>query len=254
MISPYRYNDAWDHTISLFIKSHQPYKDYWSRSEKLALGIVKEYALKAPRNRFLDIGCGRGRLLPLFAPHFDTTIALEPDLFRSKAAALVAQGLRNVHVENSYFEQSSETDFDFALCCHVLQHVPVGRQQAILSRIGSVLKPGGLLAMITSHSMQPHDVFKLWCPEGSGVVEQPTDQTTFNALASSGAGSVVPTHAFALQSLQASLSAFNIVHIHCFHALHRWNPTDLFFRDRWINWPRLQGSFGIDVLLLARKR
>ncbi|MBS1827996.1 MAG: class I SAM-dependent methyltransferase [Acidobacteria bacterium] len=254
MISPYRYNDAWDDTISLFIQSHNPYDHYWSRSEEYALAIVRQQAETTPRRRFLDLGCGRGRLLRKFAPLFATSIALEPDPARSQIARHAAASLQNVRVDNCYLEQSPESGFDFVLCSHVLQHVPVGHEQALLNRIAAVLNPGGMLALITSHSMLPHDAFKLWSPEASGVVEQSTDQMTFDDLASRGSGAVVPTHAFSLQSLHTALSAFQIVRVHCFHALHKWNPSDLVFRDRWINWPGLQGSFGIDVLFLARKR
>lgn len=95
-------------------------------------------------SRLLDIGCGAGGfLLAARQLGFDAT-GVEPSVAHSQ----IARETFGLSVLTGYFDPSHFTQqFDIVVLSHVIEHILEPRE--FLSDIGKVLRPGGLLLMIT---------------------------------------------------------------------------------------------------------
>jgi len=257
----YTYWDEWDDIVSRFIQKNEPYRGYWSDSEQHALRLADASLTNKSRERLLDLGCGRGRLLPRFANAFEEVVALDSDEGRISEARKLAHAtsLENIRFINRFFEDcASELGrFDMILCSHVIQHLPADSVGTMIGLMHSVLTRSGVLVLLTSHAVSKHDVYKLWRLNGSasGTIQENLDRDAFERIvANDSLNGGVPTHAFAIGNLRSMLAGYEILKVHCFHALHTRNIMDaIVFRDNWINTPGLKGLFGIDVLVIAKK-
>lgn len=255
------YRDDWDEIVSQFILQNEPFEGYWEESERYALNFVDKVLKGATKQRLLDLGCGRGRLLGRFADRFKAVVALDSDHTRLDKAknAVRLDGLKNVEFVNGLFEDcvSDLGMFDMILCSHVIQHLPTADLAGMFKLIHKALVPGGILVLLTSHSEESRDIYKLWRigNPGKRVVEERLHSAgAFNGCFVDGSNDQIPTHAFAIESLREYLDSFRLKRIQCFHALHKRNRMDaLVFRDYWINFPWFKGLFGIDVLIIAEK-
>lgn len=96
-----------------------------------------------PRSRALDFGCGVGRLTIPLSDRFDAVVGLDI------APAMLAEAERNSAGRNIDYLLSDDTlsraegRFDFVNSCIVLQHIPVARGMALLSRLLDSVAPGG---------------------------------------------------------------------------------------------------------------
>ncbi len=118
--------------------------------------FFRQYPIN-PGSTILDIGAGWGQIsLPFARDH--TVVALEPTPERLAFIKAVARqerlNQRIVCVQSDFMDVSFDPIFDVACCIGVLEWVPkfrTGRsrdlQSAFLSRIRSILKPGGKLVM-----------------------------------------------------------------------------------------------------------
>lgn len=258
----YTYIDEWDDVVSRYILQSEPYHDYWHKSEEHALRIVDLLLRDKVRGRALDLGCGHGRLLERISRRFDEVVALDSNANRIDQSRITIRqlGLCNVKIQIGRFEQIAESlgSFDMILCSHVIQHLPTESLNDTFEQIKAILRPGGFLVILTSHSMALHDRFKTWrlSEHGNGTVEEVfVDEESFNSrLVDSAIADQVPSHAFSLTSLQRLLGGLKVRRLHCFHALHPTSWIDkVMFRDRGINLPLFKGQFGIDVLAIAQK-
>ncbi len=103
--------------------------------------------------RLLDVGCGDGFHLDLMRTHGPPGWQLHG--IDTDPRAVAAARRRGLDVEESSIEHSGHEpgSIDFALCIQTIEHVadPV----AILRAIGKLLKPGGLLYLITDNTGSP---------------------------------------------------------------------------------------------------
>ncbi len=257
-----RYPTQWDEIVTQFIVQHEPFEGYWAQSERYALGAVDRVIRGAPQGRLLDLGCGKGRLTGRFAGRFQEVVALDSDQTQiEQARTLVAKaGWRNVKFVSGLFQDcvSDLGTFDMVLCSHVIQHIPTGLLSCMFEGIQNVLVPGGVLALLTSHSRGKRDTFKVWslADKGRRVIEEPfANADAFDSLFSNGCPAYqLPTHSFAIRTLRKFLAHYRLIDVRCFHALHKRNGLDtLMFRDQWINMPCVKGVFGIDVLTIVQR-
>ena len=251
------YHNEWDQIVTGFIARNEPFLGYWERSEKFALELI-DSSVRPRRHRLLDLGCGGGRLLVRYAKSFDEVVALEPDPVRMGRAVATAReaGLNNVRFVNALFEDCASNlgAFDVVLCSHVIQHLPLAAVEPMMQRIYARLVRGGLVVLLTAHSCRQSDAFKLWSLSDTRWETEVGGDEFNRILADECRNDTLPIHAFGLRSLRELLAPFQLLRLHCFHALERRNLLDaIVFRDRWINWPLLQGDFGIDVLVAGRR-
>ena len=93
----YQYPDKNDGlTVDLITRTYDGV--YWGESETALWDHVFPLldAMAAPR-RLLNLGCGMGRLLPVFLPHTDSILGLEPDSERCAAAQAQADHSRSLY-------------------------------------------------------------------------------------------------------------------------------------------------------------
>ena len=78
----YNYPDKNDALTANLIDSE--FEDvYWMKSEdkviEEAINAIKNLPERNGKKKLLDLGCGMGRLIPVFAPYVNSITAVEPD-------------------------------------------------------------------------------------------------------------------------------------------------------------------------------
>ena len=181
-------------------------------------------AFRGCPSRFLDAGCGDGRLLPVFANRFAYGMAIDPDSKRVKQAIQTAEqyGIagKMTFEKSSINEFISEWQFDFILCSHVIQHVRTDIIIEVFQRMKACLAPGGLLAITTTHSLTDVDFFAREVVDNGVFREERISREEFNVLASNGTG-VLPIHYFSRKTVRDLLAGTGCKEVdtfsfHCF--------------------------------------
>ena len=132
----------------------------WNVVEFFATGraeirLVREHLLKLgvslnPGGRFLDFGCGVGRVSRVLIDYFAEGFGV--DISRTmieQARAFSAKDERRAHYLTNTRDDLSvfaSDEFDFVYSHIVLQHVPVRCQPRFIEEFLRVLKPGGVAA------------------------------------------------------------------------------------------------------------
>jgi SAM-dependent methyltransferase len=164
----YNYPDKNDKLTLQFIKEKEGDGKYWVESESQIIDLITSYFekyLPKESTRFLDAGCGNGRLIPRFVPYFDSITAIEPDKTRfEKAKELVVAGKLDskVFVYNlgvmDYLHLTAKP-FDFILSSHVIQHINSKSVYPMLEGLVNLLNKNALLAITTCHSVRSENYF-----------------------------------------------------------------------------------------------
>lgn len=102
------------------------------------------YLPAQPQGRLLEIGCGNGQMLNFMGSLGWQTEGIDFD----PAAVSNAQG-KGLNVALGSLEQQNYQDniFDAVMISHVIEHVPAPK--SLLSECYRILKPGGVLSMVT---------------------------------------------------------------------------------------------------------
>lgn len=181
----YTYPDKGDR-ITIELINEVSKGSYWEDSEKhvldMALAQVRE--LNRPRH-ILDLGCGLGRLFPVFAPEADTILGLEPDAERflgaQASAAAVTEAECNVICSDSSV-LDPEVRFDVILSSHVFQHIPHALCLAMADTMSAHLRPGGLLILTTTHTAADEDILTAETMDGGHRAARTVDLAEFGTL------------------------------------------------------------------------
>ena len=158
----YRYPDPDDENFNKNIITPE-----WDDGNLEKLYLEESIKLISPDNRvnFLDAGCGRGRLLPIFGDIFKRGVAVDPDVKRLQDAIGVTKEFdpKKCAIKFSNVSvQKFETDetFDCILCSHVIQHVATNDIAIILKKIRDLLKKSnGKLILSTTNWKEKDDIF-----------------------------------------------------------------------------------------------
>lgn len=251
----YSYPDPQNHVTS----GYEPFPGYWARSEERLMRVADELlaAQPLPRGRprrFLDAGCGDGRLVPRFEGRFDEGVALDADRERLGGAARMAQGthyaqkVRFLPIGADEFHE--DEPFDFILCNHVVQHVHTSKLPRIVARLRALLAPGGVLLLATSHSRTGEDHFSEVHMEDGRLVERLIGRRKFDRLVTNDQG-MLPVHHLTRTSFLRLLEAhsFQVRHFQVYHELGPLGDLDRRFDRDWvINLaPELQDAYGHDM-------
>jgi 2-polyprenyl-3-methyl-5-hydroxy-6-metoxy-1,4-benzoquinol methylase len=254
----YKYPDSKDKMTTENIKRIELYPGYWSSSEETILNIVKNLIKKnAGQNRFLDAGCGEGRLIAVFENQFEEIVAIDPDQERLKVAESVTreQGLsKKITFKRMAIEDFEDNNrFDFILCSHILQHVHTDTVSIIIKKFKSLIKRDGLLCITTCHSTKDNGYFVKDLRRNSELLEVPITKEEFNSLINS--KGTLPIHFFRLDEIGQLLSdnGFKIIEFRVFHLEKRLPglENDKEIDDTANSNPDLQEKTGRDMMIAA---
>ena len=185
-------------------------------------------------------------------------MAIEPDPERANdAQRLISEfGLSNVKVLVGSVEELEPglEPFDAVICSHVLQHVATADVPRILAAIWRTLKHYGLLVLCVPLGWRGQQTLLAVETQDGQYASRFLAREEFDSLAINSI-SELPIRLFNQTELDALLMPG-------FRVLKRWMHCDLrsahwldrlIFRDYLINFPMVQGRFGNNMLLIARR-
>jgi 2-polyprenyl-3-methyl-5-hydroxy-6-metoxy-1,4-benzoquinol methylase len=262
----YRYPDVNDKLTMALIREEEPYRGYWENSEKQVIEIIKETIRKrnfsSKNSWLLDAGCGTGRLLPEFQEYFSNILAIDPDSSQiEKAKKIVRDGrfankvmFKVISIEQMEREKGS---IDVVLCSHVIQHVHTETIPKILQKFHYLLKPDGLLFLMTTHSRRSHGYYVTSFLKDSKLVEEKIRRKEFNSLIKN-ERNILPIHFFSIRNLYNILkkSGFVLINFRTYHIMSKFRTLapdkDI---DTLVNSSNiLKAKFGRDILLISQKQ
>lgn len=258
----YQYPDKNDHLTQKFLVEFEKSGIYWDQSEHTIIELIKKHISCINTigvKRFLDAGCGNGRLIPQFEKYFDEIVALEPDQQRiTNASELIKSA--GIDYKTSFHQTlaekfTSDIEFDFILCSHVIQHIHTHSVKILLTNLKDHLHEKGILAITTCHSEQSHDYYtKNYVLKGKPVMEI-TDEENYNQLVT-GKG-LLPIHFFKSTAFIKNLREIGLetIDFRVFHVdkeerdqMHV-NDIDSFVNET----KKRQNKYGRDMCLIAKK-
>ena len=220
----YTYPDKNDYLTYMLIQSVSQ-DDYWEQSERGILKTALEAVDRRGKPRMLDLGCGMGRLLPVFAPHAESIFALEPDPSRYAGAVETAKTLQTLPVEVVNGDSSflrPDQEFDVVLSSHVLQHISNETADRMIADIAAHTAPGGCILVTTTHTHEPEDILSLEYFEGMERVSKRVDEAEF-AESFSREG-VLPVRMFAEDSVPKLFAKHGFDYVAAKRYYHYYTP------------------------------
>ena len=109
----------------------------WSHNDHFHPWILTR--LPEARGRALDVGCGRGELLAVFATHFDSVNGIDVDCTMREAASARCAGLANVTIDATPLSEVARS-VDLVTMVAVLHHLDI--EEALVD-VRRLLAPGG---------------------------------------------------------------------------------------------------------------
>ena len=230
----YQYPDKNDSITCLYIDTKSN-TDYWAKSEKhvLEYAISSLQTLNSPR--ILDIGCGMGRLFATFLPYCSSFIGIEPDLERYTQATKTALHLADsrLQVVHGDIHTVDTSSFDVVICSHIWQHIPLSTIEDMLSKLSSMLEPGSLFFLTTTHTHTPNDIFSLERKERNTHVSVQVSEREFTKHFSD--EGILPVRIFSKNTIQnlCKKYGFSIVDYKGYHfdIQHMPQPYSVSFDD-----------------------
>jgi len=265
MEKKYHYPDVNDKLTMALIREKEPFQGYWRTSERKILDLIKEKIEKhsiSAGSWLLDAGCGTGRLLPEFQKYFSNILAIDPDSSQIDKAKKVALDhgfadkvvFKATSAEQLEWEQES---VDVILCSHVIQHVHTKTVPKILHKFHKVLRPDGLLFLMTTHSRRSYGYYAKSLLKDSKIMEKKIRKEEFNSIIKNDRN-ILPIHFFSINNLVNILrnSGFILIYFRTYHVMRK--PTistsdeDI---DTMINTSKcLKRKFGRDIMLISQKQ
>ena len=222
-MSKYFYADVGDRLVEELAKV---YGDRWLGEEVEVLRLVAPVLGGAGARRCLavDLGCGRGRLIPWLRGVCRSCeiVALDLDISRLVEALSRRDAATDIlHADAASVPLRSETA-DFVLCSHVIQHVPRAACRRILEELYRVLKPGSYALLLTTHSERGEEYYIVGGKSGAKEV----DAETFDDYASNPRLYELPVRKFDIRKLLKELEGmgFAVVKTLFYHTLPPTTP------------------------------
>lgn len=258
----YYYPDENDGLTNKFLAEFEKSAQYWEQSENTIIDLIKKNISAIKSNgiiRFLDAGCGNGRLIPRFEAQFDEIVALEPDLHRIENASEFLKST-GIDVKTNFYQTlaekfSSDIKFDFILCSHVIQHIHTHSVKPLLKNLKDHLQEEGILAITTCHSTLEHGHYLKNYIQNGKPIREDIDEKTYNQLVNN--KGALPIHFFKTDALikilnEIGLETFAFVVFHVDKPdRDKLQQKDI---DAYVNESlERQNKYGIDMCLLVKK-
>lgn len=166
---------AYLRVVRLQLLRQEPDMGFTKRQLSFVLAAIKQHLLIQEREPdVLEIGCGAGSLLASLAEFGLRSIAgidLAPSAVELARERLARYGLAE-NVQQATIPQlisaGREGSFDIVLLCDVIEHVPPGRVESLLSDVRKLLRPDGRMVAVTPNAFTgPHDITRYFQVRGS---------------------------------------------------------------------------------------
>lgn len=122
--------------------------------EEEYLSLLRLIANCRPNAKYLDIGCGEGRVVDLVKHSVGSLVGLEPDTERYRVCYKAHDDGDRIRIVNStsieYKNAHPQDRFDIIAVSMVLQHVPTGICDQILRDVRELLMAGGVGVIATT--------------------------------------------------------------------------------------------------------
>ncbi|MBI3549119.1 MAG: class I SAM-dependent methyltransferase [Elusimicrobia bacterium] len=161
--------ESWDLWYELFFHKDPP---DMTRAEYEALSQREADRLRpylSPESRFLDLGCGGGRILRRVAPWCAEAHGADISNRALEHAREACRAHANVrlHLVADWTLDVGGRPFDLVFCHLMLSHVDVEPAVAYLQEVRRVLKPAGRLVFDLPNLLHPDNLSGLLRPESS---------------------------------------------------------------------------------------
>lgn len=135
LTDPKRYGRAW-----------KPQEFFATGEEEVrrVLVFMAGAAVALPKGRFLDFGCGVGRISRALRPHFEAGVGVDISTRMIELARTHVHDVEFVVNQGPVIAGVPEASVDFIWSHIVLQHIPNGFQRGYLAEFLRLLRPGGL--------------------------------------------------------------------------------------------------------------
>lgn len=207
----YIYPDEGDKLTSLFISLDSDEK-YWAESEENVLNVVIERIKKlSDKPKFLDLGCGLGRLFSVFYPYVNTITGLEPDKQRFSEAKKEALKIdeNKINVINDDISCIENEKYDAVLVSHVFQHIPFETIEDIFRKLSDIIPSEGILCITTTFTSEDEDIFSLeYLKRGKRISEIVSEKKFTKSFSKKG---IVPVRAFSIKTMQNIFEKNNFI-------------------------------------------
>lgn len=261
----YQYPDTDDRLTLRFLETLERNSPYWAQSEEAIIEYILDFYHDhnpATNGRFLDAGCGKGRLIHVFAPYFQHVSAFEPDeeRYRHSLELLKKNGLEAKSEVFHADENSFEPDhlYDLILSSHVIQHIEYQQVITHIKRLSEFCSANGLIAINTCHSTSGREYFCLNYLQNGLPVREEVNREVFNRAVNG--KNKLPVHFFETKNFQDELFAQGLetLDYRVFHVsaedralLGLSDETvDVFVNSN----PEHAANYGVDMCLILRKR
>ncbi|MCE4624869.1 MAG: class I SAM-dependent methyltransferase [Desulfurococcales archaeon] len=219
----YFYPDVDDRLTSKLVET---FGDSWYVEElnvrHLVTNTVKELGLSVESS--IDVGCGTGRLVPWVLKEFSPTrsVCLEPDPARLTLATRACHGHYCLPLQGSGTGIPLRDEVvDLVVWSHVIQHIPTYYLDRMFREVHRVMKPGGLVFLMTTHSAG-EEYFLLVYDGGDRQEARRVDRETYNRYAAGPVEGYLPVRKFDLRWLESFIEqeGFRIVLKKFYHKLN----------------------------------
>ena len=155
-----RYVREWEENAAadqlwVILTDPERYGRKWNQQEFFATGeeevrrvlaFMAGVGVPLPRGRFLDFGCGVGRISRALHPHFENGIGVDISAHMIELARAYVPGIEFAVNQGATLAGIPDAAVDFIWSHIVLQHIPNQFQRGYLAEFMRVLRPGGLAA------------------------------------------------------------------------------------------------------------
>lgn len=229
----YQYPDK-DDALTVQLINSEYDGAYWEKSEEAVLqkatAALNQLRSKHDSKVLLDLGCGKGRLIKVFADHVDKLVAVEPDRARFEEAFSLAEHISaetsaDISVLNGDIHVlDSKQSFDAILSSHVIQHLPRHEALKLIKEMSDHLNEDGLLFLTTTYNHFGTDVFfKEEWRKGKRVSSEISGEE-FDMI--SGIENVLPVRMFSKKSIEQMAQSAGLILVET-HPYHYKSHTDV---------------------------